>query len=153
MFVGGGASDIAQQDALNQTRGMMQLEAGIGSSPAHSLVFGGLLRTMTHFSGGTDLAVLGRTASGSFARGDWGLALDLGVYQRWWAVDSTGFIGTLNAGGPWGSQLALSGSVGSAGGQMIALSIGFDWARGTAHRESGQSWWRNHILPLSDARD
>lgn len=151
MFVGAGASEVQQAGGFEDRYGVMQLDAGFGSSPMHALVFGGLLRTLTHFEGGTDLALLQRTTTGGFSRGNWGLALDLGAYQRYWGPDSTGFMGTLSLGAPWGVQLAATGAFGSAEGQMISLTLGIDWARLTAHRESG-SWWPNYVLPLSRER-
>jgi len=152
VYAGGGASQVSARGADPETRSLMQLDAGIGSSPHAAVGFGGLLRTLTHFDGGTDLAICQRTTSGGFARGDWGLALDLGGYQRYWGPDSSGGMATLWAGAPWGLQLGVSGAVGTNDGQMLGLTIGLDWARATAHRTSAQTWWRNYLLPLPSER-
>src|SRR4051812_38861457 len=47
---------------------------GVGSDPNSSVVIGGLLRSTTYFSLGTDLGIAARFATGGFARGQWGLA-------------------------------------------------------------------------------
>ncbi len=149
MYVGGGASAVQTDDSDASTHSLLQLDAGFGTTPNDALVFGGILRTLTHFSGGTDLVLAQRTATGGFARGDWGLALDVGGVQRWWGPDSTGVIGTLTGGGPWGLQLSVLASMGTNGGRMFGLSFGIDWARATAHRSVGTNWWPNRTLPLS----
>ena len=152
MYVGGGAASVESDDTSASTRSLMQLDAGFGSTPHASLIFGGIFRTLTHFGGGTDLVLAQRTATGGFCRGDWGVALDLGGVQRWWGQDSSGLIGTLTAGGPWGLQLSLLASTGSNGGQMMGLSLGVDWARATAHRTTGTRWWPNRVLPVNAER-
>src|SRR4051794_9581101 len=55
---------------------------GVGTTPVSSVVVGGLLRTTTFFTLGTDLDLSARFATGSFARGQWGLALDVGPGWR-----------------------------------------------------------------------
>lgn len=152
MYAGGGASSVSADGGSAETRPLMQLDAGFGSAPDARVVFGGILRTLTHFEGGTDLALCQRTASGGFARGDWGVALDIGGYQRFWGPDSSGGLATLWAGAPWGFQVGVSGALGTNEGQMIGLTIGLDWARATAHRQAGQQWWKNYVLPLSAER-
>jgi hypothetical protein len=152
MYVGGGAASVESDASAASTRSLMQLDAGFGSNPNGTLVFGGIVRTLTHFGGGTDLALAQRTATGGFCRGDWGLALDVGGVQRWWGEDSTGLIGTLTAGAPWGLQLSLLASTGTNGGQMFGVSFGLDWARATAHRTTGTRWWPNRVLPVSAER-
>jgi hypothetical protein len=151
MAVAGGASRVQNDDLpeLDATRRLLQLETGLGSNPRNSWVFGGLVRTWTHFGAGTDLVLAQRTASGGFARGNWGVALDVGGYQRWWGPDSTGVTGTLSLGAPWGLTLAAAAAVGSGAQTTLGLTLGIDWARATAHRESGLNWWPNVVLPSS----
>ncbi len=146
MYAGAGLSRV-ERDGSATERSALQLDAGFGSSPYGALVFGGVLRTLTHFRGGTDLAILQRTTSGGFSRGDWGLALDIGGYQRWWGRDSSGGMASLWLGAPWGLQVGVTGGMGTGDVQTLAFTVGLDWARATAHREPGQSWWRNYILP------
>jgi hypothetical protein len=150
MFVGGGAGSVPGGHAgSQQTLGTLQLDAGFGSDPKRDWVFGGVGRTLTFFNAGTDLSLLLRTTTGGFSRGDWGLALDVGAYRRWWGPDQTGLQASLNLGGPWGLQFGVTGGV-DRENQTVAFTLGFDWARGTAHRQSGQSWWPNYVLPLPD---
>ena len=47
-------------------------------------MLGGILRGTTFLHLGTDLGIALRGATGGFARGQWGVALDLGVVGRWW---------------------------------------------------------------------
>ncbi len=147
MYVGAGMSQVDRPNVSAERRSLMQLDAGFGSSPYATLVFGGILRTLTHFDGGTDLAIAQRTTTGGFSRGDWGLALDLGGYQRWWGRDSRGGMASAWLGAPWGLQLGITGEMGTGESRTIALTLGLDWARATAHRHPGQEWWRNYILP------
>jgi hypothetical protein len=149
MFVGAGGASVPNAAGVDsrQTLGSMQLDAGFGTSPSNDWVVGGVVRTLTFFSAGTDLSLLLRTTTGGFSRGDWGLALDVGAYQRWWGPDATGLQTSLDFGLPWGLQLGLTGGF-DKDNQMVALTFGFDWARATAHRQSGQAWWPNYVLPL-----
>lgn len=148
MTVAGGVASLSRPAESNAVPGALQLDTGLGSSPNSSFVVGGLFRSLTYFDHGTDLAVLLRMSSGGFARGDWGLALDLGPYRRWWGPNTAGGLATLTLGGPWGTQLGISGGYGSGPERTVAVTFGIDWARATAHRESGGSWWTNYVLPL-----
>jgi hypothetical protein len=144
--VGGGGTQLQMDGVERQTQGAVQIDAGFGSNPNRALVVGGLLRALAHFGAGPDWAVLLRSTSGGFSRGDWGVALDLGGYQRWWGPESTGFTGTLWGGGPWGLQLGATASLGSEQARTFGLTLGIDWARATAHRQSGMEE-RNHGFP------
>lgn len=149
MFVGGGGASVPTSTDVRETLGTLQLDAGFGSDPSNAWVVGGVVRTLTFFDAGTDLSLLLRTTSGGFSRGDWGFGLDVGAYQRWWGPNRTGVQASFNFGLPWGLQLGLTGGIDEAN-QTVALTFGFDWARATAHRESGQAWWPNYVLPLPD---
>src|SRR5437879_429404 len=46
----------------------MSFALGVGSDPTRSVVLGGMLRTTTRFSLGTDLGLAARAATGGFAR-------------------------------------------------------------------------------------
>jgi len=73
-------------------------------------VVGGLLRSVTHFGLGTDLGLALRIATGGFARGQFGLALDAGMVARWWNDGEFGRYpaqGVLTLGAPWGLGLAI----------------------------------------------
>jgi hypothetical protein len=78
MLVAGGAGNVPTV-AERRTLGTLQLDSGFGSSPQGDWVVGGLVRSLTFFDAGTDLGLLLRTSTGGFSRGQWGLALDVGV--------------------------------------------------------------------------
>lgn len=119
----------------------------MGTDPYSGLVFGGIGKTLTHFGAGTDLVLSSRTATSGFALGGWGAALDLGAYERAWGPRSRGFHGALVGGLPWGVNLGVSAAIGTNAAQSYYLTLGFDWARLTAHRRD-VSWWPSYPLPL-----
>lgn len=146
---GGYAGQLSQGASGADTAGTFTYTVGVGSSPKNPLVFGGVYRGATYFGLGTDIGPALRIASGSYARGDWGLALDGGVV--WRTFGSYGWFplqGVLTAGSPWGFQVAVGvqGSnlgVGSpAEGLFVALEI--DLLRLTVTRQgSSERWWPN----------
>src|SRR6185436_4443022 len=83
------------------------------TSPAGFLVVGGLFHLETHFGRGTDLGLLARVATQGFQLGTWGVALDLGGYERFWGVGSEGGVGALVLGAPWGLTLRGEGAMGT----------------------------------------
>src|SRR5438132_1713788 len=101
--------EMPHDGAPTDRPGALQLEMGVGSPPHGAVVVGGLLKTMTFFSKGTDVVFAPRVATGGFVRGGFGLALDAGAYQRWWGPEnSTGFMGSVILGAPFGLQLAAT---------------------------------------------
>ncbi len=93
---------------------------GVGSDPTRSLVIGGVLRTTTHFTLGTDLGIAARFASGGFARGQWGFAVDAGPTWRSFGAGEYGrwpVSAMLIGGAPWGVQLGIGGDFARIGGQ------------------------------------
>ncbi len=68
--------------AGTDTRAAMSFALGVGTTPAARFVVGGVLRLTTFFQQGTDVSIGPRFATGGFARGDFGLALDVGVAFR-----------------------------------------------------------------------
>jgi hypothetical protein len=144
LFIGPGASHLERRDAsAGVQRFLFQLDTGLGTPPADPVVVGGLFRMQTHFSEGTDLALLVRTASRGFVNGDWGGALDLGGYQRFWAEGSSGFTGSLALGAPWGVTLSVGGSLGTNDARTFSAVLGIDFARLTVYRRTGDQWWKN----------
>jgi hypothetical protein len=150
LFVGGGGARLDQAGGVSSQPALMQIDLGLGTSPSSPFVFGGLVRQSTFFGDGTDLGLLSRTATRGFALGDYGLALDLGVSQRFWGPSSTALSLSLDAGAPWGLTLGLNGSLARDSVRTLSLVVGIDWARFTAHRRSGTSWWPSYPLPLGD---
>lgn len=153
MLVAGGAAQLDQANGAQLRPGLLQLDLGMGTSPVNPIVFGGLLRNSTYFGDGTDLALLSRAATRGFALGEYGLALDVGVAQRWWGPSSTALAVSLDGGAPWGLTLGVNGSVARDSVRTFSLVLGIDWARFTAHRRSGSTWWPSYPLPLSDGQD
>ena len=125
---------------------------GVGSSPLSSVVVGGILRSTTYFALGTDLGVSARVASGGFARGHWGLALDVGPMWRTFGDGEYGrwpLSAMLLAGGPWGLQLGVGGELLKIAGNdaqargLIAV-FEIDLLRLTVMRQgSTDRYWEN----------
>ncbi len=124
---------------------------GVGTSPRAPIVAGGVFRMLTHFSMGTDLGLAPRVATGGFARGDWGFAVDVGPTARWWGGGQYATYplqGVLTLGAPWGLELALGADIlnlegpPAARGGFAVLEI--DLLRLTVMRQgSTDSIWKN----------
>lgn len=130
----------------------LTLQTGIGTPPSGFLAVGGLFHLQTHFGRGTDLGLLARFASRGYVLGDWGAALDLGGYQRFWGVDSQGGLGQLSLGAPWGLVLSAHGSYGTNHARHVGATIGVDFARLTIFRTTGTNWFPNPNPGYQDAR-
>jgi hypothetical protein len=121
----------------------LQMEAGIGLPPSAPLIVGGLFDVTTHFGQGTDLGLLSRFATRGFVLGDWGGAIDLGGYERFWGRKSAGFEGKLVLGAPWGLELGLGGGFGTKDAKFFGFTLGVDFARLTVFRTIGENWFPN----------
>jgi hypothetical protein len=152
LAVGGGATaQLAQGATTRDVAGAITYSVGVGSSPRAPFVLGVLYRGATFVGMGTDVGAAVRGATGGFARGNWGLALDAGVLWRSWASGSYGdspLQGVLTFGSPWGLQLAVAAQVWtldngvSAQGFFAALEI--DLLRLTLMRQGpSERWWPN----------
>jgi len=125
----------------------VRADTGLGSSPSHPIIIGGLGRLDAHVGHGADLGLLARIATRGFVLGGWGAALDLGGYQRWWTPRSTGGQASLVLGAPWGLTLGVNGGMGTGDASHWGASLGIDFARLTVYRTSGESWWMNPFPP------
>lgn len=133
------------------TRPAMSFALGVGTTPAARFAVGGIFRVTTFFEQGTDLAIGPRFATGGFSRGDFGLALDLGVAFRTYKDGIYGRV-PLNAvllfGVPFGFQaglgvqaLSLDGGTQSAGAYAM---LEIDVLRLTVLRQgSSTRFWEN----------
>jgi hypothetical protein len=129
----------------------MTYSVGVGSSPLAPLVLGGLFRGKTMFGLGTDLGVAVRAASGGFARGQWGFALDAGALWRPWRGGDYGqwpVQAVLTGGSPWGLQLAVGAELWSVSGgtpaQGVFAALEIDLLRLTLMRQGPtERWWPN----------
>jgi hypothetical protein len=143
MFIGSGPSVIDESDTGSESQAALQVETGLGTPPAYDVIGGGMLRMQTHFTQGTDLGLLLRTATHGFVNGGWGAAVDLGGYQRWWGEGSQGLTGSLVLGAPWGITLSVGAGVGNDETRTYTASLGVDLARLTVYRRTGFDWWNN----------
>jgi hypothetical protein len=149
--VAGGAGSWTE-GGTRQFPGALQLELGMGSSPASAVVVGGVAKTISYFGNGTDLAFTLRAASGGFARGGFGFAIDAGAYQRWWGEDSSGFLGALVLGGPLGLQLTILTEQGTNDVHAYAATFGIDFLRLTVYRNAAGGYWPNPMMAPIEAR-
>jgi hypothetical protein len=153
LFFGMGPSAFDRSSYGQDIRTSMQLDTGLGLPPSYDIVPGLLLRMNTRFGQGSDVALLVRTATGGYARGNWGVAVDLGAYERWWGNEpSAGFAGTLSLGAPWGITLSTNFQQGSNDVRTFGAILGLDLARFTVYRSSGLTWWSNPY-PAPPARE
>lgn len=143
LFAGGGPSGVFRSGTPNAYAMSMQLDAGMGSSPKGAVAVGGLFRLHTHFGDGTDMGLFVRTATGGFARGTWGGAIDLGGYERFWGQAAPGYAGSIVLGAPWGITLALDAARDTKEINTFAAVLGIDFARLTVYRSSGLGWMPN----------
>jgi hypothetical protein len=143
--VSGGVGTVTEW-GTRQYPAALQLELGLGSSPARAVVVGGVVKSFSYFGSGTDLALTLRTATGGFARGGFGLAVDLGAYERWWGRGSEGFLGALVIGGPFGVQLTLMTEQGTNDAQSYAATLGIDLLRLTVYRNASGGNWPNPMM-------
>lgn len=144
-------------------RGTASFAVGVGTDPTRRFVIGGLLRSTTYFTLGTDLGISARFATGGFARGQWGLALDAGPTWRSFGSGEYGrwpISAMLIGGAPWGVQLAVGGDLFRIAGNdaqargMVAL-LEIDLLRLTVMRHGATDrYWENpspagQVLPRS----
>ncbi|HEX9295340.1 MAG TPA: hypothetical protein VF881_05880 [Polyangiaceae bacterium] len=142
-YVGGGMTALSAE----QRPGTLQAELGMGSTPSAMVIVGGLMKTLTFFGHGSDLALVARMASGGFVRGGFGFALDGGGYQRWWGESSTGLIGALVLGAPFGIQVTGMTERGSNDVRTYGATVGIDFLRLTVYRTTATSYWPNTVVP------
>jgi hypothetical protein len=130
----------------------MSFAIGVGTESTNRLVVGGILRSTTYLSLGTDLGISARIATGGFARGQWGLALDAGPMWRTFGDGQYGrwpLAGMLTLGAPWGVQLAVGGEIlkiagNDADARGVVALLELDLLRLTVMRQgSTDRWWEN----------
>jgi hypothetical protein len=121
----------------------LEMETGLGSPPSSFLVVGGLFHLETNFGLGTDLGLLARFATRSFVLGNWGAAVDLGGYERFWGRGSAGGLGKLVLGAPFGLQLSAGGGYGTNDAHHISVTLGIDFCRLSIFRTVGENWFPN----------
>ena len=150
----GGGYGLKRNDSTgtDKSAGSMSVALGVGSDPTKSLVVGGVFRSTTYFGLGTDLGLSARFATGGFARGQWGLALDAGPMWRTFGSGEYGrwpISAMLIGGAPWGVQLAVGGELFRIAGNdahargLVAL-LEIDLLRLTVMRQGATDrFWEN----------
>lgn len=147
----GGALERSHPSAMRNFVPALTYSMGVGSAPVAPFVLGGLVRGTTMFGLGTDLSLALRAATGGFARGDWGLALDAGALWRPWRGGDYGewpLQAVLSGGSPWGMQLAVGTELWSVSGgtpaQGFFAVLELDLLRLTLMRQGPtERWWPN----------
>jgi hypothetical protein len=150
-FGGGFGFERNSVTNLDSRAAALSATLGVGTTPRNRFVVGGVLRSLTHFTLGTDLSIGPRFATGGFARGDWGLALDVAATARWWKQGDYGRYPIqviLTGGAPWGLQLGVGANVWNMAGDPPARGLfavlEIDLLRLTVMRQgSSEAWWRN----------
>jgi hypothetical protein len=150
----GGGMEVAKNRVAKSTdsAGSMSFAMGVGTDPLRKVVLAGMFRSTTSFSLGTDLNLAARVATGGFARGQWGVALDMGPGWRSFAHGQYGkwpLFGQVTLGAPWGLQLGAGAQVLKLGGDdptavsfLAVLEV--DLLRLTVMRQgSTDKWWPN----------
>jgi cell division protein FtsI/penicillin-binding protein 2 len=152
LALGGGATgQMAQGANTVDTASAFTYSIGVGTSPLGSIVGALMYRGATYFGLGTDIGTSLRVATGGFARGSWGAALDGGILYRTWGggnFASSPFLGILTLGSPWGFQLALGTTFYDLGGATSAMgftaALEMDILRFTVMRQGpSEHWWPN----------
>jgi hypothetical protein len=150
----GGGYGIARSESRDSfdRATAMSFAIGVGTDPNASVVIGGLIRSTTYFTLGTDLGFAARAATGGFARGQWGLAIDIGPKWRTWVngADYGRFPlgGMIFLGAPWGLQLGIGGDLlnlrDDAGARGLTAVLEIDLLRLTVMRKGATDhYWEN----------
>lgn len=135
---------VLEDRAGRSTAPTLELKTGIGTPPGF-LSVGGLFQLQTHFGKGTDLGLVARFATRGYVLGDFGVALDLGGYQRTFGEYSRGGLGALVLGAPWGLFLSAGGGIGTEKERHYGLVLGVDFARLTVYRDVGTDYFPNPL--------
>jgi hypothetical protein len=140
-----------ERDAYDRATAL-SFSVGVGTNPLGSLVVGGLVRSTTYFSLGTDVNLSVRVATGGFARGQWGLAFDVGPGWRGWKLATNYGHFPLHAmvvaGAPFGLQLGLGADFlsldGGPGARGAVALLEIDLLRLTVMRQGATDrYWEN----------
>lgn len=143
IFAGGGAMNWKQGGGDFSVDSALSFDLGVGTTPDARFIFGGLVRATPLLGSGTDLALLARAATHGFQAAELGVAVDAGIYRRFWGDTSTGFTGAVTLGAPLGLSLSLQASIGTKDAVGFGAIAGLDLLRLTVYRQSLVQWWPN----------
>jgi hypothetical protein len=146
VFVGTGALGWKQAENLTYTPSpTLIVDGGVGTSPNGPVIVGGLFRFQPVFGSGNgiDMSILARLCTHGFQAGDWGVAVDLGGFGRYWGYRSLGFSGSVSLGMPLGFTLMLQTEVGIDQAHSFGAVAGIDLLRLTLYRQTLLKWWQN----------
>lgn len=145
LYLGVGGSALSGRNVVSP-RVAMQLDTGVGTSPHRAVIVGVGARMMPYFGEATDFSLYARAATQGYVTGRLGAAIDLGAYSGTGDSRTSGYLGTVNIGLPWG--LVASGTYAMAGDGERAMTVtfGVDFLRLTVYRLSGEKQWPN-VLP------
>ena len=155
-YAGGGALMLKEGAKELTPRGAMSFEYGMGTNPDGKFILGGLFRLTPVFGLGPDAALCVRAATHGFQASRFGVALDVGYFQRLWGSYSSGVTGSLNIGFPLGFSLSLHGVYGTNDTMGFGAIAGIDFLRLTVYRQVLLDAWPNpspaHRVPPAEAR-
>lgn len=145
LYLGVGGAGLSG-NRITSPRVAGQLDTGVGSSPHRAVVVGVGARMQPYFGEAVDFAAYLRGATQGYVTGRFGVALDAGAYAGAGATRTTGFLGTLNVGLPWGVVASGSYAQADQGEKAVTVTLGVDFLRLTVYRLSGEKQWPN-VLP------
>jgi hypothetical protein len=130
-------------DGVLQATPTLAFDFGVGTNPEWPVIVGGLMRVEPYIGYGADLSWMGRVALGGFQSDLFGIALDLGVYERIWGEGSTGFVGEAVLAAPLGLELTATGTYGTGKAFGFGGTLGIDFVRLIQGRDYLLDWWTN----------
>jgi hypothetical protein len=138
-----GVAQLEWRDRSRHSRMLMPFDVGVGTPPSLPVMVGVGARLVPYFSEGFDYAAYVRLASQGYVTGRWGAAIDGGAYTRAFGGGSSGWLGTLNLGGPWGIIASGTYETGNTSAKTMSVTLGIDLLRLTVYRLSGEQQWPN----------
>jgi hypothetical protein len=141
--VGFGGARLQADGVDPHWRYHLPFNVGMGAPPSLPVFVGVGARLDPYFLDGFDWAAYARIATRSYVTGYWGVALDGGGYSRSFGQGSSGWMTTLNVGGPWGFIVSGNLEMGSNGAKTTSFTLGIDLLRLTVFRLSGEQQWPN----------
>ena len=145
LYLGVGGAGLSG-NRIGSPRVAAQLDTGVGSSPHRAIIVGAGARMQPYFGEAVDFALYLRGATQGYVTGQFGVAIDAGAYSGAGATRTSGFLGTLNVGLPWGIVTSGSYAVADKGEKALTVTLGVDFLRLTVYRLSGEKQWPN-VMP------